>query len=346
MKKTIILMGIAAMAFASCAKDTVKEVNNGHAIDFRVATQTRATETTTANLTTFYVTAIDEKGSNYFTDAAFTKVDTYFSSSPVYYWPGSGSLNFYAYAPSATTLGATVTVNNTTKTLANYSPKAEITEQIDFVTATATGSKADETTGVALTFNHQLSQIEVKARNANEGYVYKIQGVRFAQPVAKGDFDFATSQWTLSTDAADKAVYQVTYNNTVTLNTYAQNIMETEGNNAMLLPQQLVAWNPETDKTNANKGAYLSVYAQVTTAEGARVYPKTEGVEYAWLAVPVDTKWDAGYKYVYTLDFSNGAGYPDPIDGDKVGDTVLGGPIKFTMVVNPWDDEEKTVPAE
>ena len=99
------------MALASCAKDSVKEVNNGHAIDFRVATLTRATETTTANLSTFYVTAIDAKGSNYFTNAAFTKIEEYFSSSPAYYWPGDGSdLDFYAYAPAAETLGATVTI--------------------------------------------------------------------------------------------------------------------------------------------------------------------------------------------------------------------------------------------
>ena len=339
MKKIVILMGIAAMAFASCAKDTVKETNNGRAIDFRVAAQTRASETTTANLTTFYVTAIDEQGSNYFTNAAFTKIEEYFSSSPVYYWPGSGSLNFFAYAPSATTLGATVTINNTTKTLAGFSPAAEITDQKDFVTASASGSKADETSGVALTFDHQLSQIEVKARNANEGYVYQIKGVRFAQPVAKADFDFATSEWTLSTDAADKAVYDVTYNNVVTLNTFAQNIMKSEGDNAMLIPQQLVAWDAENDQTNANKGAYLSVYAKVTTADGAKVYPKADGMEYAWLAVPVDTKWEAGYKYVYTLDFTSGAGYPDPLGGDPTGSTALGGPIKFTMDVNPWTEK-------
>ena len=346
MKKTIILMGITAMVFSSCANDTIKEANLGHAIDFRVATQTKATETTTANLTTFYVTAINESGANYFTNAAFTKVDSYFTSSPLYYWPGNETLQFYAYAPSATTLGATVTIDQTTQTIAGYAPAAEFANQKDLVTAKTTGSKENEATGVALTFNHQLSQIEVKARNANEGYVYKIQGVRLAQPVAKGNFDFSTSKWELSTNTDDKAIYEVTYNTTVTLNTYAQNLMEAEGNNAMLLPQQLVAWDPENDKDNANKGAYISVYAQVTTAEGARVYPKTEGLEYAWLAVPVDTKWEAGYKYVYTLDFSNGAGYPDPIDGDKVGDTVLGGPIKFTMEVNPWEKEEMTVPAE
>ena len=325
------------MALASCAKDSVKEVNNGHAIDFRVATQTRATETTTANLSTFYVTAIDAKGSNYFTNAAFTKIEEYFSSSPAYYWPGDGSdLAFYAYAPAAETLGATIAIDNSAKTLTGFSPAAQFADQKDFVTAAATGNKTNETSGVALTFDHQLTQIEVKARNANDAYVYKIKGVRIAQPVSKADFDFTTKQWTPSTE---KGIYQVQYNNEITLNTYGQCIMKTEGDNAMLIPQQLVAWDAENDKTNTAKGAYLSVYAQVETAEGARVYPNVDGMNYAWLAVPIDTKWEAGYKYVYTLDFTNGAGYSDPLDGPETGGTVLGGAIKFTMDVNPWGEK-------
>ena len=330
-------MGIAAMVFASCAKDSVKEVNNGHAIDFRVATQTRATETTTANLSTFYVTAIDAKGSNYFTNAAFTKIEEYFSSSPAYYWPGDGSeLEFYAYSPAAETLGATVAIDNSAKTLTGFSPAAQFAKQKDFVTATASGNKTNETSGVALTFDHQLTQIEVKARNANEAYVYKIKGVRIAQPISKANFDFTTELWT---PATDKAIYQVQYSNEITLNTYGQCIMETEGDNAMLIPQQLVAWDAENDKTNTAKGAYLSVYAQVETAEGARVYPNVDGMDYAWLAVPIDTKWEAGYKYVYTLDFTNGAGYSDPLDGPGTGESVLGGAVKFTMDVNPWGEK-------
>ena len=192
MRRISILMSIAAMILTSCAKDSMKEANKGRAIDFRVAAQSRATETTTANLTTFYVTAIDESGSNYFTNAAFTKVDEYFCSSPAYYWPGSEELNFYAYAPSATSLGATVTINKDTKIIEGYAPAVDITDQKDLVTAIATGSKEDEASGVALTFNHQLSQIEIKARNANEGYTYKIKGVRLAQPVAQGDLNLAT----------------------------------------------------------------------------------------------------------------------------------------------------------
>ena len=150
MKKTIVLMGIAAMAFASCAKDTIKETNNGRAIDFRVATQTRATETTTANLTTFYVTAINESGSNYFTNVAFTKVDSYFTSSPLYYWPGEETLQFYAYAPSATTLGATVTIDKEKQVIEGYAPATKIADQKDLVTTTATGSKENEAEGVSL----------------------------------------------------------------------------------------------------------------------------------------------------------------------------------------------------
>ena len=340
MRRISILMSIAAMILTSCAKDSMKEANKGRAIDFRVAAQSRATETTTANLTTFYVTAIDESGSNYFTNAAFTKVDEYFCSSPAYYWPGSEELNFYAYAPSATSLGATVTINKDTKIIEGYAPAVDITDQKDLVTAIATGSKEDEASGVALTFNHQLSQIEIKARNANEGYTYKIKGVRLAQPVAQGDLNLATGEWTLT--SSSKAVYDVTYDRVITLGIYSQNLMESEGDNAMLIPQQLVAWNPETDKTNTQKGAYISVYAQVRTAEGARVYPKTEGDDYAWLAVPIDTKWEAGHKYVYTLDFTEGAGYSDPIEGYGSGDEVLGGPIKLTMSVLPWNENNNS----
>lgn len=331
-------MGMLAMTFASCTRDLVKETNNGRAIDFRVATRTKATETTTANLSTFYVTALDAKGENYFTDAAFTKLENYFSSSPAYYWPGDGSnLSFYAYAPSASDLGATVSITSSAKKITGFSPETTITDQKDLIISSATGSKSNESSGVPLTFSHILSQIEIKARNANEGYVYKIRGIRIAQAKAAGEYDFETSLWTMEEDA-EKATYEVTYTTPVTLDTYARNIMETEGDNAMLIPQQLTAWIPETDKSNAAEGAYISVYANIETTEGAPVYPSTEG-EYAWIAVPADTKWEPGYKYVYTLDFTNGAGYVDP-EEQNPGEEILGSPIKFTVAsVQPWGEQ-------
>jgi len=343
MKQKLFFIAVAAMGMASCSQDESTGINKGNAIDFRAALGTRAVETTTANLDKIVVTAIDKNDANYFTDAEFTKNDAFFISTPAYYWPGDGSdLSFYAYSPAASDLGATVTINSTTKTLADFSPKANIGEQKDFVTANATGNKNNETTGVALLFKHQLSQIEIKAKNGNEGYVYKVTGVRIGQPVSKGTFDFGTSGWTLT---QDKANYLAEYNQAITLGADAQGLMG-DGGNAMLLPQQLTAWDADTDASNANEGAYLAVKVNITTKDGARVYPAESVGEFDWVAVAINTKWEVGQKYIYTLDFSDGAGKvdpekptpTDPNDPFKPGEDILGSPITFTVTVDEWTD--------
>lgn len=347
MKKQFIFMAMAAMLIASCSSDDVVSTNTGRAIDFRTSVGTRGAETTTANIDKFWVTAIDAADANYFSKQEFTKEGEFFTSTPLYYWP-AGTLNFVAYSPSETDLGATVTINNTTKTLADFSPAAQIADQKDFVTAAASGTRAaNETNGVELTFAHQLSQIEIKAKNTNAGYVYKVVGVRIGKPVSKGTFTFgATNPWALTT--TEKANYAVEYTTPRELTGEAATMMGTENDNAMLLPQQLKAWASETDKKNTAEGAYIALKIQITTASGARVYPATG--EYDWAAVAIDTKWEAGKKYVYTLDFSNGAGKvdpekPDPTDPDpfKPGDDILGKPIKFTVTVTPWTSVDQPI---
>lgn len=338
MKKQIMFMAMTAMLIASCSSDDVVSTNTGRAIDFRTSVGTRGAETTTANISKFWVTAIDKAGANYFSKQEFTKDGEFFTSSPLYYWP-AGELNFVAYSPSETDLGGSLTISNTTKELKDFSPAAEIADQKDFVTATATGTKAaNETNGVALTFAHQLSQIEIKAKNTNTGYVYKVVGVRIGKPVSKGTFTFDTNKWKPGTE---KANYSVEYTAPRTLTADAATMMGKANDNAMLLPQQLVPWKPETDKTNTNNGAYIALKIQITTKDGARVYPATG--DYDWAAVAIDTNWEAGKKYVYTLDFSSGAGKvdpekPDPTDPDpfKPGEDILGKPIKFTVTVTDW----------
>lgn len=358
MKKIVFLMGIAAVVFASCAKDSVSEANLGKAIDFRVAAQTRATETTTANLNKFKVTAISTtaktggtEGTNYFTGITYERAEgeTYYLSDPVYYWPKDGALNFYAYAPENL---ANVTISKDKKEVADFAPAESVADQVDFITANTTEAYSDdvEANGVALEFTHELSQIQVKAKNNNTGYKYTVKAFKIGNVVGKGTFDFTEEvgeRWDLSNDDDDVASYMVAFAATELPVNGTEVTFMGETNSAMLLPQELSAWT-EADNT----GTYFAVLAKVETSGGTVVYPKTG--DYGWLAVAVNTVWEAGYKYVYTLDFTKGAGIPVDEDGESEEDgdgDLFGGPIKFDVEVNVWEDTkaitiEKTTPDE
>ena len=116
-----------------------------------------------------------------------------------------------------------------------------------------------------------------------------------------------------------------------------------EEGNAILIPQQLVKWDPESDPTNTAKGAYLSIRLQINTVAGAQVYPFPSNADCTWAAIPIDTNWEPGKKYVYNLDLSKGAGNVDPHDPDP-GKPVLGGPIDFTVDVKDWAPQNQDVP--
>lgn len=343
MKKTqapLMIAALAAVTLASCSQDEPVSANQGRAIDFRSAMASRATETTNKNLTSINVAAfMGEK--LFFPVMDFTKgSDDYFTSTTEYYWPGDDTqLTFYAYAPANP--GGVVTLNATDKSMSNFSPAATMADQIDFVTSTATGTKSEnETSGVPLTFNHQLAQIEVRAKSDNTVYTFAISGVRIGQAVSTGDFNFTTSAWNL---AEDKAIYEESYETAKTLTSDAVSVMG-EGGNAMLIPQQLTAWDPKTDPKNTSEGAYLSVKLNVSTTEtGVQVYPFPSDANCQWAAIPIDTNWQAGKKYIYTLDLTHGAGYVDPKD-PQPGDPVLGGPIKFTVNVVDWVDTPVNTP--
>lgn len=344
--KKMFLLALATVALAACSNDETTSINKGQSIDFRAATGSRATETTTANIQKFYASAIYNDGF-LFKEQAFTKESgsQYFVSDPLYYWPANGTVDFVCFSPSATDLGGTLTTLVASQTLTDFAPAAAIADQQDFITATASGSKAaNETTGVPLVFEHRLSQIEVKALNKSEAYTYKITGVRIGKPVSKGTFDFGTKAWTL---ASDKANYQVEYATPITLGATAASVMDATGGNAMLLPQQLTAWTPESDLTNTAEGAYLALKINIITKAGGQVYPATIIGKYDWAAVAIPTNWEAGKKYTYTLDFSNGAGRVDPekpkptdpaVDPNDPGEPIFGSPIKFTVVVTPWEE--------
>lgn len=345
--KKILIFTAALLALAACNKDDIKEINRGQAIDFRMPL-TKATEYTTNNINCFVVTAFTENGNLYFEDVTFTKNGEYFTSEDSYYWPATESLTFYAYNPNGTDLTGLV-VDKTGVKISNYNPSKSISEQLDIIVATATGDKSNEQNGIEIKFQHQLSNIEVRALNTNEAYTFSIKGVRIANVYPTGNLN--NGLWE---ETGDLTTYQVDYTEPMTV-TEDVSLLGDEGDNAMLIPQYTKAWDVKNNPTNSLEvnvpeatendtegegdgetcdetgdetggeteepyvGSYISILVQINQIiqnEGEdpttrRVYPAK--TDYAWLAIPVEFNWEPGYKYVYTLNLGTGGGYVDPV---------------------------------
>ena len=210
----------------------------------------------------------------------------------------------------------TITDKNTIS-VGSVEINTDVDQQADMVYVTGvTGTKtANETSGVALTLKHALSQIQISAKSDNTVYTYQVKGIRISNVDGEANFDVVADKW--SNNNANDQVYNVTYDNAITLSGTAQTIMKAEGNNLMLLPQgATTAWDVENDKQNANKGTYISVLLRITkTADNSNVFPAEGADTYGWAAVPASFTWEKGNKYVYTLNFTNGAGRVDPVTG-------------------------------
>lgn len=380
MKKNLLFAALAASVMVSCSNDDIVDVNHGEGIAFRASLDralTRANATNLKNLNAFNVTAIGN-GQNYFSNMGVTSQDEgqNWVTASTYYWP-SYKLSFFAYAPQEP--GGTVSIDNSGKKITGFSPSQKVSEQKDLVVSYNEGDKKNnEDKGVAMNFKHALSQIEVKAKCSNDKIKIEVLGVKMVNAAAKADFTFPEDEtlasytlpqnnWSnlLEKDDHSKA-YMIKGSQKLQLRADEQSIMFGT-NNFMLIPQQLTAWNG-TEDTN---GAYLSVLCRIYSLDNGKetlLYPeptkddpKTD--KYAFAAVAIDTNWEPGKKYTYTLNFcgnGGGAGEIDPNPVDPIdptdpeidptpkpdgngGDEILGKPIKFTVTVDEWKDESKDV---
>lgn len=369
MNKAIYLCAAAALAMASCSNDELVEVAKNDAINFRtvVGLNTKATEVKTTDLGTkgVFVTTFDADGNLLFGETRYTKqADGTFSAGQ--YWGNNASLDFYLTLPALNDWVANASLTKDSKKLTGVTVKDEIKDQVDLVAKKATGTKATNTT-TTVELEHVLSQIEIKAKNTNDNYVYKVKGVRITNVSSKGDIDLSSNTWSnISSTAGDIKSYTVTYADTKERTLGAAEstltVQEADGttvDNAMLIPQgPTTAWNgtdKSADGTTPVAGTYISVLVNITAKKGgAAVYPKAEG-KYGWVAVPVAFTWEKGNKYIYTLDFTKGAGKVDPVnpgpdvqpgvtDPDKT-EPVLGDEIKFTVTVKEWTPQTEIKPS-
>lgn len=356
MKKTpLFAAAIASLALASCSDQDNLSVAptslDPDAIAFRPAVGSRAIETTNANIADIYVTSFINRTKPYFQNVKFSKgPDSFFTSADNYVWLSpTDTLQFISISPAPESFeetGGEFEFGDGTMALNNFSIPEQIADQFDFISANATGVKRENSkTGVELTFDHRLAQVEIRAKSASKTYNYEVTGARIGRVEYMGSFNFITNEWTPD-DWHDTQIYDTSFA-PFELTDSAKSLMGDAGN-AMLMPQQLTPWDPSGDPDNVARESYISVQVKITRKDtGVQVYPFTSSYQgpdnraYAWASIPLGSNWEAGKKYIYTLDFTDGAGNVDP-DDPTPGEPILG-PIKFKVNVNNWVESDNSV---
>ena len=368
MKKFFFFAAIAAIGLASCSNDETiasQATSESNAISFRplMNNVTRAADVTETTLHSgFVVTAVNhgsDPETQYFYGVTFSWNDPAYTSSTKYYWPNSGSLDFYAYAP----------IGNdqiTYPTTPNYkvftvTPSTTVASQVDLVYAnTNEKTKATSATGVVLNFRHTESKIAIKVKNTSADLKFDVTGWKVGFLSASGTFTYSgsntdtknaaqlsSSMWgSLATANADTKYENTFDSQTIPASTTTETTI-TGSTEMILVPQSQTAATAYAnsgeavvgDKVN---GSYIALQMTIkSNANNATI------VSNGWAIWPVSFSWEPGKKYTYIVDLAGGGYNETNTDTNADLDPVLeGAEIKFVDVtVDDWNPaSDITVP--
>lgn len=343
MKKNGLFMMAAAclLAATSCSQDELAGSSplSGNEIGLTAiiggdVKDARAVETKITNLGKFTVNAFQAGEENYMKNVEYTTSDngsSWTTAAGKFFWPVEGDLYLYGYAPAEPGVNGTFKLDKDAQTLTDFVPFENAAAQQDFVYAKSTGNNATNgTSGVEMNFQHALTEISVAAKNSNTAYTVKVTGVKLGNVKTKGTFTFpstanSATSWTLSNATADVGSYETTWSNATVLTSSVSTL--DESNVAfMLLPQQL----EKSEK--AYEKAYLALKVNITMQGGKVIHD-------GWAYIGLNTNWEMGKHYTYTLDFSDGAGQ------DEEGNQLISGKEMVLKVkVTPWDAKAVDLP--
>lgn len=209
MKKSLFMMGVAAMALASCTQNEVLNVADSRAIGFSNAFVNNGTRSvsdpslTKATLSNFNVYGFVTNGNNsaqIFDGTTVTKstkegIDKW-EYSPAQYWVKGNTYTFAAIAPASAGNVTDEAVNEGKVTMKVTFTNSD-TEQKDllFAAPAAVSVESDDyNTPVDMTFSHVLSKVKFSFTNSvGEGYSVKVKNVQITNAMTNGTFTVGTS---------------------------------------------------------------------------------------------------------------------------------------------------------
>ena len=212
MKKILFLSVFALGLMASCSEDELASTPslNTNAIAFATQSANKATSRSGAakvkarsgatinTIDKFTVSAVDENNTPFFSGVEFIYNGStgLFHSATPYYWPTTGSLNFYAISD----LGD-VSLDDRNAPMYAYE---DWDGETDLVAATV--QAGEKTIPYPLVFQHVLSQVYVsaEAKDKEEQLTYKLTSVEMTTP-CNGTYSFADATAGIGTWEIDNA---------------------------------------------------------------------------------------------------------------------------------------------
>ena len=358
MKKKLLILAVAAVALASCSNDETVAVNQSDAISFRpvMTNVTRAADVDLAE-NGFYVTAYSTgtSATPYFDNVLFSYNSSAYSSATKYYWPSGYNLDFYAYSPAE---GTDITRTNY-KTF-NITANATVANQVDFVYAntnnwgkqTGTGTH-DGKAGVTINFRHAESKVIIKLKNTNDALTFTVGDVTLGYVANTGTFEYKATTtdtqnsgtlnesgtWTANTGTSGVFTQTVADGSVYSTSTAAQ-----AGADMILIPQTLTTATVYSAASSSSpfNGAYIKVQLKIQNHGEYIIGGTSTFVEALW-PIPAGS-WEAGKKYIYTVDLAGGGYYPTNQDSsDDLDPIIEGAEIKFiTVTVDDWVNVAET----
>lgn len=365
MKKILLIATTVSLLFASCSNDDVIEAgtDNGNTseIGFRtlIDKDTRASITTTDNITSFTVTAWWDKINakppvpvyggtaaegaylfNAYNIARGEDDGNKWDYNPKAYWPaaGKGTVDFFAYSPASSVnitdkkgiadfKGASTPIEYTVPAISEDGKQQE-----DFLVAKTLGLSSGK---VTLDFKHALSRVKFFARKGNPDVTYTIGKVELVNLASTANFNYTTIdddtesvKWT--GHSAKNTSYTADMGDSPIMLSYDADPTKYSSilgdvNAIMVMPQETELSITGTTAPASNKFAIAISYKAYIDDYYYAGKPNEWKTKY--FAVPASTTsgsitFEFGKQYNFNLTF-----------GDEVGDAVT-----FEVATSDWTD--------
>lgn len=312
---------------------------------FGSAAGTRATATTSANYLTrvadFKVWGYFNGGTEYYLgslgDGGVVITHTsgksdwdYKTSTDMVYWP-SQALNFYAVTPSS---DSNISYGGQNLT---YTVPTDQSKQADVMVAKANSQTKTSNSGkVSLTFQHQLSQVLFRGITKSDKLSVEVKSITIHNVRNSVTVPLGTTG-TVSQGTA-YSNYSVGLASAATVSSTSTAAKLTDDNGVLLLaPQTTTGWaaNTTTSAADGTHQTYLEIECKITSKTSSGVsYLLGSSTAYGKTYVPLGATWDAGKRYVYTLQF--GTGWDE-------NHNPISTPITFAVSVSDWSDSASNV---